>query len=157
MPVPMLKTIADDANVSIAKAEESWNKAKNIVNDEYSYAKSDDRYWKLVTGITKKMLGVTEALQDTPYALEQQASAAHMIHHLIKENVLEDNWIIINEATGLTYYELRQFMTLLLKNTNGPEAKKVLDSLLKTLGKLEMMNKPTPAIAKLKAISPSIF
>lgn len=58
---------------------------------------------------------------------------------------------------GLTYYELRQFLTLLLKTVNDTNTKNVLNDLLKASGKLEIMKVPVPSIKKQKSVSPEIF
>jgi len=154
MPTPLLKKIASDSNISLAKVEKTWDEAKKIVVDGYDYSITDDRYWALVTSITKKMLKIDEAI---PVALEAQVSFAYILHQLIEENVLEEGLMISEASSGLTYYEMRSFLALLLKNTRQNDTKNVLDDLLKTLGKLEMMNKPVPVIRKIKSVSPSIF
>jgi len=58
---------------------------------------------------------------------------------------------------GLTYYSLRQFVTLLFRSTSDAALKKMLLELLKILARLEVMKKPVPTIKKLKDISPQIF
>lgn len=71
-----------------------------------------------------------------------------------------DDMITVNDrmlTETATYYELRQFVTLLLKTVNKKETKNVLSDILLSLGKLEIMNKPAPTIKKLKTVSPSIF
>jgi hypothetical protein len=55
MPLPMLKILADKAGVSVDKAEEYWNRAKeqaakNNHKDDYPY----------IVGIIKKMLGISK-------------------------------------------------------------------------------------------------
>ena len=64
---------------------------------------------------------------------------------------------LVNEQAGLTYYELRQFLTILLKQSGNSEVKRLIDNLLKTISKLEIMRVPVPAIKKQKSISPKIF
>ncbi len=92
----------------------------------------------------------------TTFVSEQQRLADHMLHQIIGESV-PDDILMISEASGTTYYEVRQFLTLIFKNVKKPETMKVIDDLLKVLGKLEIMNKPAPTIKKLKSISPAIF
>lgn len=68
--------------------------------------------------------------------------------------------ITVNETLiteNATYYELRQFVALLLKTVNKKDTKDMLNDILLSLGKLEIMNKPAPTIKKLKKVSPSIF
>lgn len=72
-------------------------------------------------------------------------------------NIFE-NLQLVNEAEGgLTYYELRQFLAVLLKQTTSSDVKRIIDNILKTVSKLEIMRVPVPAIKKQKSISPSIF
>lgn len=154
MPVPMLKNIADKASVSMSTAEKEWDNAKKIVADQYDYSKTDDKYWSLVTAITKKKLGLSESL---PVALQASIDFDYMVTYLIEEGVLEEGLMILEGTDGLTYYEMRQFMAYLLKHTSNKDTKSVLDDLLKTLGKLEMLSKPVPVIRKIKSVSPAIF
>lgn len=68
--------------------------------------------------------------------------------------------VTVNETLlteSATYYELRQFVSLLLKSVHKKETKTVLSDILLSLGKLEIMNKPAPTVKKLKKVSPSIF
>jgi hypothetical protein len=74
------------------------------------------------------------------------------------ENVLETTDIVLEAGdNGLTYYELRQFLAILLRNLAGSDTKKVVDDLLKTVSKLEIMRVPVPVIKKQKTVSPVIF
>lgn len=65
--------------------------------------------------------------------------------------------ILEADGNGLTYYELRQFLTVLLKTVSSTDTKRVLDDLLKTVSKLEIMNVPVPVVKKQKTISPTVF
>lgn len=67
------------------------------------------------------------------------------------------NIIIENSNKGLTYYELRQFLAILLKQVSNAGTKSVLDDLLKTVSKLEILHVPVPVIKKQKSVSPPIF
>jgi DNA-binding ferritin-like protein len=69
MPTTALKHLAKKAKVSTERAEHLWHKAKGIVSAEYPEAAKD--YYALVMGITKKMMGLGEALTE-----EEQAMAA---------------------------------------------------------------------------------
>jgi hypothetical protein len=60
MPQKALKHLAKRAHKKMGKAEHDWEKAKSIVSKEYGYDHSDPQYWALVTGITKRMLGLKE-------------------------------------------------------------------------------------------------
>lgn len=62
MPAAALKSLAKKAGKSMETAEHDWNKAKGIVSKEYGFGEENPRYWALVTGITKKMMGLKEGL-----------------------------------------------------------------------------------------------
>ncbi len=55
MPTQALYNLAQQAGISVSKAEEYWDKAKKLAAEEH---KADD--YAYITGITKKMMGVTE-------------------------------------------------------------------------------------------------
>jgi DNA-binding ferritin-like protein len=71
MPSTALKHLAKKAKVSTERAEHLWHKAKGIVSAEYPEAAKD--YYALVMGITKKMMGLGEALTED----EQTMTAEH--------------------------------------------------------------------------------
>jgi hypothetical protein len=83
----------------------------------------------------------------------------------LKEKTIEDFTSVIETSDiimeaggeGLTYYELRQFLALLLRNVASADSKRVVDDLLKTVSKLEIMRVPVPVIKKQKTISPVVF
>ena len=60
MPAPLVSSLAKKAGVSLERAEHLWDKARGIVDEGYDYTEDDDNYWKLTTGIFKKMLGLKE-------------------------------------------------------------------------------------------------
>ena len=62
---------------------------------------------------------------------------------------------LLNE--GVTYYNLRQFITLMINYTNDSDLRKLLKEVLIVLAKMEILNKPVPTIKKLKNVSPDIF
>ena len=64
---------------------------------------------------------------------------------------------ILNEDSALTYYELRQFITLLYKTISDKDTKSVLGEILKSLTVMELRKLPVPTIKKLKSQSPKIF
>ena len=73
-------------------------------------------------------------------------------------SVLDTTDIVLEEGGGgLTYYELRQFLAILLRNVAAQETKKVVDDLMKTVSKLEIMRVPVPVIKKQKSNSPVVF
>lgn len=68
----------------------------------------------------------------------------------------KDKWLLL-EGEGLTYYQLRQFLTVLLKQVHDKVTKDVLANILKTLVVMEIKKLPIPTIQKLKSTSPKIF
>ena len=74
MPALLVTTIAEKTGIPIAEAEHRWKKAKAITNDEKGLNPSDgDVYWRYVTGVFKKAMGVSE----TGAVLESVDSEAH--------------------------------------------------------------------------------
>lgn len=69
---------------------------------------------------------------------------------------IEDQGLALLEE-GVTYYNLRQFVTLMINFTNDNDTKKNLKEILIILTKMEILNKPIPSIKKLKSASPEIF
>lgn len=56
MPTKVLETYAKEANVSIEKAEECWEKAKHKADKIYD--KKDSKYWGFVNNDCRKCLGL---------------------------------------------------------------------------------------------------
>jgi hypothetical protein len=65
MPTPLVKKLAADSGESISRVEHLWSRAKRIVKKEYDYSEDSGRFWKLVYGITKKMLKLNETSLST--------------------------------------------------------------------------------------------
>jgi len=59
MPVPMIKTIADETHKSVEKIEKFWNKAKSIAAEKWK--ESEKPFWPMVTFLTKRMAGMKES------------------------------------------------------------------------------------------------
>lgn len=58
MPSDLVKSKADEHDISVEEAEEKWKKAKDIVQDEYDLDEDDgDEFWQLVNGVFSNMLG----------------------------------------------------------------------------------------------------
>lgn len=64
---------------------------------------------------------------------------------------------LLKEDSDLTFHELRGFVALLMRTVRDKDTKSTLNDILMALGKLEVMNKPTPTIKKLKGRSPKVF
>jgi hypothetical protein len=82
----------------------------------------------------------------------------NFINNYVMNSTVEINEsLLLENLSDLTYYNLRQFVTLLHHSSNDNIFKKLLLELFKILAILEIKNKPIPTIQKLKNISPSIF
>jgi len=65
MPNNIVKSFADKTGKSKDEVEKLWNKSKEIVKKEYPEIKEDTpEFFKLVTGILKKSLGLRESFRD---------------------------------------------------------------------------------------------
>jgi hypothetical protein len=62
MPNATVKSLATKAGVSADKAEAAWQAAKEAAHTQYpELSEDDDKFWAIVTGITKKMIGLKES------------------------------------------------------------------------------------------------
>jgi hypothetical protein len=77
-------------------------------------------------------------------------------NYLTENNITLEHDVMLTES-GVTYYDLRRFLTLLTRNNKDESVKKMLTSVIKTLASLEVKNKPVPLIPRLKSISPELF
>lgn len=59
-PAGVVHSLAVKTGKTDAEVEKLWDKAKEVVKDEYKAGEDEDRYWALVTGTLKKMLGIEE-------------------------------------------------------------------------------------------------
>lgn len=60
MPNNIIKSFAEKSGKSEKEVERLWNRASDIVATDYDLKKDDDKYYELVVGILKKMLGFKE-------------------------------------------------------------------------------------------------
>ena len=61
MPASIVKNFSNKTGKSEEEVEKLWNQAKEIVKKDYPKVKeTDDNFYQIVTGILKKMLGMTE-------------------------------------------------------------------------------------------------
>lgn len=68
MPNSTLKAFSKKYNVSVEELEKKWDKAKEIVIDEYGKDENDgDQFYKLATGILKKMIEPTDVNEDNNF------------------------------------------------------------------------------------------
>lgn len=77
------------------------------------------------------------------------------INLYIKEYNITPSSTQLNE--GATYYDLRSFLSVLMKISKDETLKNLIKELIKSVAKLEVKNVPVPTIAKLKSISPELF
>lgn len=62
MPNNVVKSFAEKSGKSVEKVESLWKKAKSIVKKEYpDVTPESDKWYKLVTGTLKNMLGLKES------------------------------------------------------------------------------------------------
>lgn len=61
MPSNIVQSFADKCNLPVKDVEEKWEKAKQIVKDEYKKSEDDEDFYALVTGVLKKMLSIKES------------------------------------------------------------------------------------------------
>lgn len=61
------------------------------------------------------------------------------------------------ESSDLTYYELRKFLTILVKVNKDPLVLRFINSLLSSLAALEVKHVTIPTIKRIKKRSPKIF
>jgi len=65
MPNNIIKSFADKTGKSKDEVEKLWDKSKEIVKSEYPKVKEDTpEFFKLVTGILKKSLGLKESFRN---------------------------------------------------------------------------------------------
>lgn len=58
MPPALVKSFSKETDKSEKEVERLWNKAKELVNDQYpNVEKNSEKYYMLVTGILKRMVG----------------------------------------------------------------------------------------------------
>lgn len=60
MPTPLMKSLAKEANKKPKTVEKLWAKAEKIVKKKYEIDDSSSRYWPLVVGVTKGLLGISK-------------------------------------------------------------------------------------------------
>lgn len=70
---------------------------------------------------------------------------------------IEEDERLVVEESNVTFYELRNLMTLLFKNAKDKTTQTVCADILKMLTIMELRNKPVPTIQKLKTSSPKVF
>ncbi len=72
MPAALIKSFAEKSNKPVAYVEELWGKAKRIVKDQYDLSEptkeaataTREKFYKLTTGILKRMLKLNESQID---------------------------------------------------------------------------------------------
>lgn len=71
MPTTALKHLAKKAKVPLDRAEHLWDKAASIAKSEYGVDEEDGAFWALRMGITKRMLGLGEAISFRQFLLSE--------------------------------------------------------------------------------------
>ena len=57
LPSDLIKSKADEHDMSEDEVKDIWKDAKNQVKDQYDYTEEDDEFWELVNSIFHNMLG----------------------------------------------------------------------------------------------------
>jgi len=60
MPNNIVMSFADKTGKSEEEVEKIWNKAKILVKKQYDISDEDEKFFKLVTGVVKKVLKIKE-------------------------------------------------------------------------------------------------
>ena len=60
MPTPLMKSLAKEAHKKTKTVEKLWAKSEKIVKQKYQIDDSSSRYWPLVVGVTKGLLGISK-------------------------------------------------------------------------------------------------
>lgn len=120
MPAAAIKHLAKKANVSMTKAEHFWHKAKDIAAKDID--PESPRYYALVMGITKKMLGLSEQLTEEE---EHVAGMENVIRNLFMAQRCAHvhHWKVkslsLHLALGELYDGLTQFADELMEMYMG--------------------------------------
>lgn len=110
MPASLVKSFAKRQGVPVKRAEHLWDKAKELVQQEYNLTEPDDntskeerqKYYRLVTGILKKMLRIkTEA--DLYEALKEGVPPALLLAAYARTEPVTDTdapFVSLSERSG---------------------------------------------------------
>jgi hypothetical protein len=106
----IVKGLADQAKVSIEKAESAWKKAISIVEEDYGKKEKDftDKLWKITTTITKKVLGIKESWiknflesDSTSKEFFEESSSMIMYHAITGDDVTTQGKITPEQKSEL--------------------------------------------------------
>lgn len=119
MPVALVKSLSKESKKSRKEVERLWNKAKEIVNDEYpEIPEKDNRHWALVTGILKKMLGLKENENSFKKDFKSFVSESSL-----KTNDEVKNFYGISQSDIISYSKINDIKVL--KESNGDYTGKI--------------------------------
>jgi len=62
MPAQVIQAFAEKSNKSKEEVEKLYKEAKKAVENQYKITEEDEKYYPLVIGILKKMLGIKDAV-----------------------------------------------------------------------------------------------
>lgn len=123
MPQTALKHLAKKAKISLAQAEHYWHVSKNIVKKEYDVDENDGKFWALTMGITKKMMGLKEAISfktfleaavgndPTPTFVDESE-----VVNLIKKECSDSIWMLKQDRP---FYKGNSYSTSSFAHDNG--------------------------------------
>lgn len=147
MPTNLINKISKELNISITDAESAWDKAKNIVDKEYNYSKDNEKYWKLVVSITKKILNLKESSNDLDNFIVDKL--VDDIKEYESDIDFDETWALndnINE--NFNYHTLRVFLTMIMYRSSNSATKNIIKDLINIIATLERYKVPTPIVPK---------
>jgi hypothetical protein len=147
MPTNLINKISKELNISITDAESAWDKAKNIVDKEYNYSKDNEKYWKLVVSITKKILNLKESSNDLDNFIVDKL--VDDIKEYESDIDFDETWALndnINE--NFNYHTLRVFLTMIMYRSSNSATKNIIKDLINIIAPLERYKVPTPIVPK---------
>lgn len=71
MPTPVMKSFAKKTNRKVKTVEKLWKQAEKLVKKKYEIEKDSPRYWPLVVGVTKNLLGINEPEETDEGGIEE--------------------------------------------------------------------------------------
>lgn len=107
MPTSIVQAFSKQSGKSIPEIEKLWKKAKETVIKNYNLDSSDKRYYVLVTGILKRMLGLKQSkageILELFKKIDNTKVIADNIAKIINGKVQKENklYIITNNDTEL--------------------------------------------------------
>lgn len=81
MPSNTVKSFAEKSGKSISEVEKAWNKAKAMTHKEYpNLSEDNDRFWAIVTKITKNLIGLKESTENSEEILSEALTKDNFVN-----------------------------------------------------------------------------